>query len=94
MTTTSLDISRKLDAAGFWKGNDNGGVWFTRPSGADSYRRATLDDLIPALGLDKPWGSWDELEKRFSFLIGVKDYGLTPDVLAQVWLDTNGGDHD
>ena len=57
---------------------------------------ATLDDLVTALGLDKPWGmsepEWANQAKCISD--GLGDYGLTPDVLAQVWLDTHTNTED
>ena len=92
MTTTSLEMSRKLDAAGFFeKYNAGKWRWFTSPDGSSSHRRATLDDLVTALGLDKPW-----VKRRdcVSLLTRFCDDGLTHDVLAQVWLDTQGASHD
>ena len=98
MTTTSLSMSRKLAAAGFWKDTRVDwwlvdGVAYFRPQlhGDVDIPAATLDDLLTALGLDKPWGErslsgWDyaDVEDR------IFNRGLTPDVLAQVWLDTKG----
>ena len=90
MTTTSLEMSRKLVAAGFWKGRAPLMAW--SPSGhlgasghpADTFA-ATLDDLVSALGLDKPWA---RRPNAAEILAATDDHGLTPDVLAQVWLDS------
>ncbi|MCK5602973.1 hypothetical protein KAR91_13910 [Candidatus Pacearchaeota archaeon] len=109
MQTTSLEVSRELEKAGFWED----GVYQRTPSAiwlkgqfsetwnivtwakrADSGRvyAATYDDLILALGLDKPnkdysvsddgCGGW-----TYYFDITVRDRGFIPDVLADVWLD-------
>ena len=105
MTTTSLEMSRKLDAAGFRK--DWCPLWFyvgdTLFSVEDEYFRPdidarawTLDDLVTALGLDKPWSDVhckcpSPLNSAWCIYEALEDHGLTPDVLAQVWIDIQGG---
>ena len=71
MQTTSLEVSRELEKAGFWDGKaapdywhwlDMGGGVRYRPLLTNGYlRAATYGDLIPALGLDEPW---KDMEKR------------------------------
>jgi hypothetical protein len=104
MQTTSLEISKALQAAGFWpemvddattpdywhQTDIVGGQLTHRDEAAhisdlkrlgSNIPAATYDDLIPALGLDKPWsGRWWGYLKRV---------GMTPDTLAEVWLEEN-----
>ena len=103
MTTTSLEVSRQLQDAGFWNGDRDPANYgyafdvkemgthtekdYDRPyiTEYDLYEipAATLDDLVPALGLDKPFAQSD------SMFMDLRDGGLTPDTLARVWLDAN-----
>ena len=88
MTTTSLSMSRKLDAAGFFKPAHRG-IYIDNPNFLpDGFLHATLDDLVTVLGLDQSWGSLHAYGRVWTALY---DNGLTPDVLAQIWLDMNGG---
>ena len=112
MNTTSLEMSKKLDAAGFWKEREFYCSWYKSKITESTYTlipalfdaklsehicpAATLDDLVTALGLDKPWGmsepEWANQAKCISD--GLGEHGLTHDVLAQVWLDTKGASHE
>ena len=109
MQTTSLEVSRELEKAGFWVKRNFRYVYIDDINQA-YYRyscegitelvdndkttpAATYDDLIPALGLDKPnkdyacsdWGyGW-----TYYFDITVRDNGFTPDALAKVWIELN-----
>lgn len=98
MTTTSLEMSRKLKAAGFFN-PPHRGIYIDNPTfSPDGLLRATLDDLVTALGLDKPWSDVhckcpSPLNSAWCIYEALEDHGLTPDVLAQVWIDiqTEGG---
>ena len=100
MTTTSLEMSRKLKAAGFFN-PPHRGIYIDNPTfSPDGLLRATLDDLVTALGLDKP-GECESIlyavdsgnDGRGTILRHIYYNGLTPDTLAQVWIDiqTEGG---
>ena len=106
MQTTSLEVSQELEKAGFWDERMFLHYWFwfdgechigaVEPEDWSSPNNmecpaATYDDLIPALGLDKPnkdyacsdegSGGW-----TYYFDITVRDEGFTPDTLAKVWM--------
>ena len=109
MQTTSLEVSRELEKAGFWKDQEVSYAWmdcaeyiegccvdpdyhiteFDLFVGEKHIPAATLDDLVPALGLDKPWAGWETVERNMDILIRIKRNGLTPDTLARVWIKLN-----
>ena len=112
MNTTSLEMSRKLDAAGFWDRETGYVERFYRKRNGKLYHiddefyyidadtpAATLDDLVAALGLDKLKNFI--LHDKIAGMVfpakiswAIDQHGLTPDVLAQVWLDTNTNPED
>ena len=97
MQTTSLEVSRELEKAGFWD-NRKPVCWHIkdlqrsaheselafRPEG--SVPAATLDDLIIALGLDKPWDTIYHMGRLFH---KVYPDGFNCDPLARVWIELN-----
>ena len=102
MQTTSLEMSRALQEAGFWRDKELASWWWmyvdechpgrepvrlsvlirgARYKDKQHVPAAMLDDLVPALGLDKPVG-WTG-----KAILTVATHGLTCDSLARVWID-------
>jgi len=107
MQTTSLEVSRALQEAGFWEGEEatwaylsigEGGLTeYANPIKPTAYMfdgsvlAATYDDLVPALGLDKPWDTLNESKAKMLTRLEDAVYcdGFIPNALASVWLDEN-----
>jgi len=123
MKTTSLEMSRELQDAGFWGPEKPSHYWVARqgirsrgyyvePQHVDCLEfirnhnipAATLDDLVQALGLDKPrpiryqampghekdapYWAWRTIYDKVTHAMDAGS-GFTPDTLAHVWLEVN-----
>jgi len=102
MQTTSLGVSRALQKAGFdsmnlleWCDTEVGVVvmWSRDVKEHHDFLAPayTLDDLVPALGLDKPWDTLNESKAKMLTRLEDAVYcdGFIPNALASVWLDEN-----
>ncbi|GAG45459.1 unnamed protein product [marine sediment metagenome] len=104
MQTTSLEMSRALQEAGYTESREDTRAWWTPEGSLTEFPYPTcvpaytLLNLVPALGLDKPWDDldafpYDRGEEGYGWSLSevacgaIYEHGLTPDTLAQVWLD-------